>query len=536
MKNHQQRNQNQNIIVELSLLNIIQNTTNTNTNNAANTNTNALNTNKKKKYKSRYSDESIINNDNNDDNNSNNDNFVVATANNTLQQRSNNNRHNRLSSSAFLLANGTDETDFFHVTTYLNTINEYELKFCKLRLINNILFCFAGIFYIAMDCIPYSGIYGPNITDDMGDDFIEIISNEWINKYVLLYSAGAIFFCISSIMDLHLMYLSGCKSEEAAEILINREQARLRAQQRRKRLPRTEANMRGLQYNNNSNSNIHRRDEIRLSHTSNLLIKGSRIGCDGTFNSCSIVAVIAWLLLLGGLFGIASAVLDAKHIWSGLFCNLISVHLYFIQAVAMVIARTYCSSNNTNNNSCSNNNNNGSSTSTTADEDYDRDDINQREDIDEHDDNNNDEIENNNNNNSNSNRNSNYKLGNTITKSMLALGDIFFFLGSLIDCTLSYIYIFFHYSDAFQSEAIATLFGGIAWLICSILYLLVTAYDLKMLKQEIQIENNIFQSDCEFVKQQKQNQNQQRSEIETEILEPTQSLQYPYGNQSTLTI
>jgi len=464
-----------------------------------------------RRMKTRYSDESAESdystsnsNNNNNNKNKNNNNFVISsTTNGGTGTRNNNNRlSSTITSSAFLLACGNEESDYLHVTEYLTTVNGFEIKFCRIRLINNIIFFIGCIFYVTMDCIPYSGINGYVVADDMGDDYIEINSMGWLNKYVLLFCSGALLFAISSIMDLYLMFLSGCKSDEAAEILINREQARIRAQQRRKRLPRQDANMMGLHFNNNNNDKRkndngqhqhhhhhhhqhQNQNHHRQSLTSFVLQKGSRIGCDGTLSSCSIVAVICWLLLVGGLFGVASAILIVKHTWTGLACNLISVHLYLVQAIAMVIARTYDGNNN------KDNSNSNSQTSITDDGDDDINDINEQEDNNDDDNDDNDDND------------SEYKRVNTITKWMLIIGDFGFFVGSLLDAILSYIYMLFHGEVADKPQAIPTLISGILWLICAILYMLVTCYDLCMLLQEIQIETNLFESDRQLQKKEK---------------------------------
>jgi hypothetical protein len=155
------------------------------------------------------------------------------------------------------------------------------------------------------------------------------------------------------------------------------------------------------------------------------------------------VLFVAWTLLLGGIFGVASSVVVVKYLLLSNILNAVSVHLFLVQACAMIYARL-CSRSRYGND---NDNDNGN----------DDDDGNRSNDCD----------------------------GGILvyaSKWMLILADFAFFFGALIDVIYSY----------FEQATVATLISGMLWLICSILYMMVTLYDYHIVKGYIENERKSF--------------------------------------------
>ena len=375
-----------------------------------------------------------------------------------------------------------DDTDHFEVTEYLEAANNFDLKFCRIRLVNGILFVVGFAFYVSMDSTWYSGIDGSNVIDD---DTIQHKTDDWINSYGILYFLAASFFVVTALMDLMLVRLGTSsadgilRSEEVQQQIIIREQARIRSKTKRQQstmmgmpiktkvknderqqlhvviLPVDNDNDDG--YDDGDGDDGSNNDRKRNDIASYFVEQGSEYFGRCNKNCCSMVLVISWTLLLAGLFGVVSSVLVVKHTVVSDVMNLISVHLFFVQACAMVYARL--SSKSRGNDDDGNHDN---------DDGCDDDGI----------------------------------LMIILSKWILIIGDFSFFSGASIDLVMSYIYLKDMYTSAYFNEAVATLVSGMLWLLCSVFYLIVAIYDYRVLTRDIAEERISFETETKS--QQKQ--------------------------------
>ncbi|MGK3755058.1 MAG: hypothetical protein ACI8RD_007367 [Bacillariaceae sp.] len=328
-----------------------------------------------------------------------------------------------------------EDSDFLSVRTYLDGINIFDLKFIRIRLLNNVFFLVGSVLYVSMDILPFSEL---NVDDD---DFYKTVTNWWINKDSIIYFCAASMFVCTALLDFYLIKLGGSSSPEIEEQIINRERARIRA---RKRTLRNDGTVMGFVPYMSGESEEEEElgcKEVDDDHDNpyNIIVR-----CFHNFQkSISMVLFVAWTLLLGGIFGVALSVVVVKYLLLSNILNAVSVHLFLVQACAMIYARL-CSRSRYGND---NDNDNGN----------DDDDGNRSNDCD----------------------------GGILvyaSKWMLILADFAFFFGALIDVIYSY----------FEQATVATLISGMLWLICSILYMMVTLYDYHIVKGYIENERKSF--------------------------------------------
>jgi hypothetical protein len=383
--------------------------------------------------------------------------------------------------------NFDSDSDYLLVTEYLNGINDTDIKFCRIRLLNGIIFFFGSLFYVVMDSIGYSGLYGPTAGDD-DDLVIYSATDNWFNVYGILYFIAASLFILTAIIDLWLVHLGTVAnndgntflSEEVQQQIINREQARVRAKKMQRDRPvRIESTMMGLPIiisqrrtnrNNRNGTTTSAATENTFSSSITSMLSKYTNQC------CTDVVIISWTLLFAGLFGVLSSILVVKHIVVSDIFNLISVHLFFIQACAMVYARlsSYNKSSNENENSASDDNENENDINNKI-----NDTKKQKNDEVIADDNNDDDDDDN-------------SIMIITSKCMLVIGDLSFFMGALIDIVMSYIYAYERANIDYLPEAIVTLMSGLLWLLCSIVYLIVSVYDYQVLIRDVTKEMNDF--------------------------------------------
>ena len=377
------------------------------------------------------------------------------------------------SSSMLFSAAAADDSEFLSATKYLDDVNNLDLKYCHIRLLNNSIFVVGCVLYVWMDAIPYSGLNGPTVDDD---DTLETVTDLWMNKYSILYFLAATMFVITAVLDFYFV-TSALSNEEIEEQIINRQQARVRAQKRNPRSNRgtfmgfspsvmPTAGNSALDNNNNNDDdddNNHNNDGNKNLHNCcyNNNIKIIEFFCSirrlVSISASTMVLVICWALLLGGAFGIASSVFVVKRLLLSDIFNAVSVHLFFIQACAMIHARL-CSVM-SKEDDCSNENDNIYNHENDGDNDDNHDTIK-------------------------NDKNDNERMI-CVTKCFLIIGDIAFFFGALIDVIYCYIYIFMNVDAEYFEQAVATLISGILWLICSLLYQTVTVYDYHNLNKDI---------------------------------------------------
>ena len=342
--------------------------------------------------------------------------------------------------------NCMDHEEFLHIKEYLDSINNFDIKFCQIRLLNAFVFLLGSALYVCMDALPYSGLYRrPTAADD---DYYETDTNSWINKYTIVYLSAAFMFTITALIDFYLVYLVGSRSDEAQMQIVNRQEAMSRARKRSSRqdgtlmgLPCTPVSMYDIDSEDDDHRDMDHPNRQYCRKFQNLISKFRR--------SISMVTLVCWALLLGGITGCISAVFVLKHILISDIFNAISVHLFFIQACVMIYARL-CASSSSNSNRIDDDNN----SNINEDDDDDDDDSKMI----------------------------------FITRWMLIGGDFSFALGASIDVTYSYVYIFRMINSDYFKQAVATLLSGILWLLASITYLIVALYDYYILKREIRKE------------------------------------------------
>jgi hypothetical protein len=385
--------------------------------------------------------------DDNNNNNNNNDNKEGHYRNNSTGTSitggdSYNNNDNNSSSMSIM-----DHEEFLHIKEYLDSINNFDIKFSQIRLLNTLVFLLGNALYVCMDVLPYSGLYGPTVDDN--DDY-ETVTNWWINKYSIVYFSAAFMFTFTALIDFYLVYLAGSRSDEAQMLIVSRQEAMSRA---RKRPLRQDGTLMGLPCTPISIYHIDSEDDDHrdMDHPNRKCCRKFRKLISKFRRSILMVTLVCWALLLGGITGCISAVFILKHILISDIFNAISVHLFFIQACVMVYARL-CASSSSNSNHIDDDNN----SNVNDDGDDDDDD----------------------------------SMMIFITRWMLIGGDLSFGLGALIDVAYSYVYIFRMIDSDYFEQAVATLLSGVLWLLCSITYLIVALYDYYILKREIRKERD----------------------------------------------
>ena len=118
-----------------------------------------------------------------------------------------------------------DDDEFKSIKNYLDKLNKFDIKFMRIRLLNNVIFFVASCFYVAMDIVPYSGL-DPAQEDDNLFENNELL-NKWLNTYTILYFVASFMFVWTGVLDLYLVYLGRHRSpQDVQEQIINREEAR----------------------------------------------------------------------------------------------------------------------------------------------------------------------------------------------------------------------------------------------------------------------------------------------------------------------
>ena len=342
-------------------------------------------------------------------------------------------------------------SEFLSLRTYLDDVNGFDVKFLRIRLLNNFVFVVGSCFYIAMDVLPYSGL--KRGVDD--DDYFPTHTQGWVDTYVMVYFFGAFLFIVTALLDLYLIQLGKHRvPHEIDEQLINREQARVRARQHNH-----PATMSGYVIRSSSNHNDQQQQEEEE--------EGCGCACACSY---SLAVFVAWVLLLGGVCGVGSSIFVLHNLFISYILNIFSVHLYFIQACLMCYARcrslfrrssplsshedtddvathTRASSGHPHDRDATTA---AATTSTATDEE----------------------------------NNKHHRLR-TIAKWFLIVGDIAFGMGALLDVVVSYAYFF---STAYYPEAVATLSSGVLWLLAALLYGMVTVYEYHRLRRDIHNE------------------------------------------------
>ncbi|OEU12669.1 hypothetical protein FRACYDRAFT_243926 [Fragilariopsis cylindrus CCMP1102] len=198
-----------------------------------------------------------------------------------------------------------DHEEFLHIKEYLDSINNFDIKFCQIRLLNAFVFLLGSALYVCMDALPYSGLYRrPTAADD---DYYETDTNGWINKYSIVYFFAAIMFNITALIDFYLVYLVGSRSDEAQMQIVNRQEAMSRA---RKRSSRQDGTLMGLPCTPVSMYDIDSEDDDHrdMDHPNRQYCRKFRKLISKFRGSISMVTLVCWALLLGGITGCISAV------------------------------------------------------------------------------------------------------------------------------------------------------------------------------------------------------------------------------------
>ena len=345
-------------------------------------------------------------------------------------------------------------SDFLSLRTYLDDVNGFDVKFLRIRLLNNFVFVVGSCFYIAMDVLPYSGL--KRGVDD--DDYLPTHTQGWVNTYVIVYFFGAFLFIVTALLDLYLIQLGQHRvPHEIDEQLINREQARVRARQHNH-----PATMSGYVIRSSSNHNDHHQQQQQEEEEE----EGYGCGCACSY---SLAVFVAWVLLLGGVCGVGSSIFVLHNWIISYILNLFSVHLYFIQACLMCYAR--CRSlfrHSTPSSSLEDTDDVATHTRASSGHLHDRDAATAAATS----------------STATDEENKHHRLR-TIAKRFLIVGDIAFGMGALIDVVLSYVYFF---STAYYPEAVATLSSGVLWLLAALLYGMVTVYEYHRLRRDIHNE------------------------------------------------
>ena len=361
-----------------------------------------------------------------------------------------------------------DDEEFQSIKHYLDELHQFDIKFLRIRLLNNVIFFVSSCFYVAMDVVPYSGLEpDPTFDDDHLFEDNKVL-NQWINQYAILYFVASFLFVWTGALDLYLVYLGRHHSpQDVEEQIINRHEARKLRRKRNQRQQNNDVTMMGfvISIRNDNDDDDASPQAIEESKEA---MNGDVVGIipaaaaeqhpksrsiyerldkatRQSFRSCpSSVVLVSWALLVGGLFGVASSVFVLHNLIPSDILNAISVHLFFIQACMMYHARLV----GTNDDSQQGNDDDDHVNSTDNDDD-DKDRII------------------------------------CVSKWLLIVGDICFGTGALIDVIWAYVYIF---SEAYFQQAIMTLISGLLWLLSSIAYGIVTVWDYRTLLQDIQSE------------------------------------------------